>query len=240
MNQSLTLVCPSCGGRTKISNGADWIVCDYCGNTHIFQLPRQGGARNRQTEEAQNTNRKLVPRPDGVSLQRKSGRIELSWRWFAPKYIFMLFFVIAWDGFLIFWYSMAFGSSGAPWIMFVFPIAHVAVGIFLTYTTLAGFFNRTTIKIDRKKFVVHHDPFPWPGEVNVPVSDLDQLYCTKQVNRGKNGTSISYQLRALLKDGRECKLITNLDSPEVGFFLEGQVEAILKIPDRQVAGEMAM
>jgi hypothetical protein len=134
---------------------------------------------------------------------------------------------------------MALRSGGAPWIMFVFPVAHLAVGAYLTYTVLTGFFNRTTIRIDREEFLVHHDPFPWPGEVKVAVSELGQLYCTKKINRGKNSTTITYQLKALLKDGREKKLVSNLDSPNVAVFLEQQIETLLKIDDQPVVGELS-
>jgi len=239
MNELVTLGCPSCGGRTNISTDADQFICDYCGNSHAFQLPTRNKTELVESRAGGNYKHRLVPRPSSVNIQRKDGCIELSWRWFSVKYLFLLFFVIAWDGFLIFWYSMAFGFGGAPWIMFVFPIAHVAVGITLTYTTLAGLFNRTTIKIGKKDFIVHHDPFPWPGELNVPVSDVDQLYCTKKISHGKNDTSISYMLKALLKDGSEKKLISNLESPMVGYFLERQVEKILNVSDRPVAGEIA-
>ena len=142
-SNTLTLVCPSCGGRTDIPNGADRYVCDYCGNAHIFQLPT-GGAAAQDISTPRERVRGMVPRPKDITIRKKDGRVELSWRWFSLKYLFLLCFVIAWDGFLLFWYSMAFGSGDAPWIMFVFPIAHLAVGIVLTYTTLAGLFNRTT------------------------------------------------------------------------------------------------
>ena len=45
--------------------------------------------------------------------------------------VFMLFFVIFWDSFLVFWYSNAVGAPGEGGIniiMMVFPIAHVGVG----------------------------------------------------------------------------------------------------------------
>ena len=241
IRETLTLVCPSCGGRTDIPNDADRYMCDYCGNTHAFQLPTRGQTGRVRSEERagkQPEKRRLLPRPSNVIIQKKDGRVELSWRWFSPKYFFLLFFVIAWDGFLCFWYSMAFTSGDAPWIMFVFPIAHLAVGVFLTYTVLTGLFNRTTIKLDHKHFRVHHDPFPWPGEVNMPVGDLEQLYCTRNVKRGQNSTSVTYQLNALLGDGREKKLISNLDSPDVAAFLEQQIESLLRIDDHPVVGEL--
>ena len=39
MFEVITLVCPSCGGRTKFSADENILVCDYCGNQHTFRLP---------------------------------------------------------------------------------------------------------------------------------------------------------------------------------------------------------
>jgi hypothetical protein len=48
-----------------------------------------------------------------------AGVWRASWRWFTPSVIFLVFFCIAWDSFLIFWYSMAFNSKHVPWIAVV-------------------------------------------------------------------------------------------------------------------------
>jgi len=231
MSDYITLVCPSCGGKTQFSASTSRFVCEYCGNEHIFQLPRRG-----DSERTQERRRPVVPRPAAVTIQKDGGDIKLVWRWYSPKYIFLAFFCMAWDGFLIFWYSMAL-TTDAPWIMCVFPIAHLAVGVGLTYSTLAGFLNRSTLRLNRKMLIVQHDPLPWTGEAKVPVADLEQLYCKSVRSSDKNNT-ISYQLCAVLKDGREIKLLSGLEAPEVGIFMEQQIERLLKIPDEPVGGEI--
>jgi hypothetical protein len=227
MSVFLTLVCPSCGGKTSFAPGADRFVCDYCGNQHIFRLPA-GPSPPQQAPR-----RLLSPRPTQVSVQKRSGEIEFTWRWFSLKYIPLAFFCIAWDSFLIFWYSMAIGSPETPWIFCVFPIAHVAVGVGLTYSTLAGFLNHSTLRLDARWLRVQHDPLPWYGERRLPVDELDQLYC----KRHKASESTTYHLCARMKDGREVQLISNLDAPDVAAFLEQQIETWLDIPDQPVFDE---
>jgi hypothetical protein len=116
----------------------------------------------------------------------------------------------------------------------VFPIAHLVVGVGLTYTTLAGFLNRTTLDLDGKTLRVHHRPLPWLGEISMPINNLEQLYCKEERGESSN----TYHLNAILKDGRKIDLLSNLDSPDIAFFIEGQIETWLHIPDRPVHGEM--
>jgi hypothetical protein len=131
---------------------------------------------------------------------------------------------------------MVFNMEDTPWIMVVFPIVHVAVGVGVTYSTLAGFINRTTLRLDSQKFSVQYDPLPWSGEVKVSVNELDQLYCKESSSSSDNGTFYSYQLCAILKDGRKLDLVKNLESPDLAAYLEQQIESWLRIPDREVAG----
>ncbi len=247
MLEVITLDCPSCGGRTGFSADTDILTCEYCGNRHTFRLPNPttgytppaslgaDSPLNSDPSRLQEGARPLRPRPKAVTIQKQGDRLELSWRWFSWKYLPLVFFCVAWDSFLCFWYSMAF-STGSPWIMIVFPIAHVAVGVGLTYYTLAGFLNRSQVILDRTSFSVTHGPLPWLGNLQVPITQIDQLYCKEKP--GKNNSSTSYQLSVVLKDGRKKDLLSNLDSPEIGFYLEHQVESWLNIPDRPVRGEI--
>lgn len=230
MNELFTLTCPSCGGRTTFTPGSRQITCQYCGNQHVFHLANE-------TDQAQTgRSRPRQPRPRSVRIEQSSSGLSLKWRWFTPKYIPMAFFCIAWDSFLIFWYSMAFGMQ-APWIFIVFPIAHLAIGIGLTYATLAGFINTTAIHLANGQFLVQHDPLPWPGEVRLPIEQVRQFFCRLKQAKSSNG-SRSYQLVAVLEDGREINLVSNLDSPNIAWFLEQQLEAHLQIVDEPVAGEL--
>jgi hypothetical protein len=120
--------------------------------------------------------------------------------------------------------------------MIIFPIAHLAVGVGLTYYTLAGFLNYSQLVVDRDVFAVSHSPLPWLGSLRVPVTEVEQLYCKEKPGKENSGTT--YQLSAVLKDGRKKDLLSNLDSPEIGFYIEHQIENWLSIPDRPVRGEI--
>ena len=232
MQNFFTLTCPSCGGKTTYQAGDARVVCQYCGNEHIFRWNDQPVLTPREWLRI----RPRQPRPRSVQLEQKNGELQLEWRWFSPKYIPLAFFCVAWDAFLIFWYSMAFGMD-APWIMIVFPVAHLAVGVGLTYSTLAGFLNSTKIRLTQTTFSVQHDPLPWWGEVKGPISEVRQFYCREQSPKNSEGAR-SYQLVAVLADERQLNLVSNLDSPDVGWFLEQQSEGYLGILDKRVADEL--
>jgi len=236
----LTLQCPSCGGRSRFSAGSSRFICDYCGNEHLFYLPNGSAVAAYPGEPAAKKSAAplLAPRPRQVSVERTPQGLRFSWRWFSPKYIGMAIFCVAWDAFLCFWYSMALGAPNVPWIMIVFPIGHLAVGVGMTYAPLAGFLNRTTVALEHASLTVRHDPAPWPGESNAPLHDLQQLYCSEKRHSSKNGASYSYQLCAVLQDGREIKLVSGLESPEIARFLEQEIEHSLHIEDRPVPGEI--
>lgn len=132
---------------------------------------------------------------------------------------------------------MALGNH-APWIFVVFPIAHLAAGIGLTYSTLCGFVNRTVLEVTPEELSVWFEPLPWLGEKTIPVSHLKQLYCVEKPQRSESGTSHQYKLMAVTQDGRQMELLSNLDAPDIALFFEQQIEDWLKIPDRPVVGEL--
>lgn len=233
----MQLHCESCNNlipAEDIDLGTTLAKCRACNTVMNFgsQLGVQARGETART-------RSPVPQPASFRVEETGNGIRITWRWFAPAFLFLLFFCIAWDSFLVFWYSMAFGTN-APWIFKVFPIAHLAVGIGLTYFTLSGFLNRTVIELTPELLKVEHGPLPWPGNRTLPVLDVDQLYCKDRfqpVQRGR--PSLTYQVCALLKDGRTVTLLSWLTERDQALFVEQTLEKWLGIPDRPVGGELS-
>ena len=159
-------------------------------------------------------------------------------KWFTPIAFFLLFFSFAWNGFLVFWYSMAFLGE-APWIMVLFPVLHVAVGLYLIYYTLCLFFNKTYIDIAGDYLTVKHSPIPWwRGNRRVPTNAIEQLYVSEKKSEGKNGAQFSYQLRARLYDKTDLDILA-LDELSAGELqqIEEHLERFMGINDDPVKGE---
>jgi hypothetical protein len=184
----------------------------------------------------------LLPRPAKMQVEELGRAWSVSWRWFSPQYIFLAFFCCVWDGFLMVWYATALHThlgTGVSLIAILFPVLHVAVGVWLTYTTLCGFFNTTCVSLDAQELSISHGPLPWAG-LRMQRSVFRQLYCKQVVsNNSKDSTSTTYNLMAVLNNGEERKLLGSLNDVAEARFLEQQLERRLGIVDQEVVGEVA-
>jgi hypothetical protein len=116
----------------------------------------------------------------------------------------------------------------------------LAVGVGLTYFTLAGFLNQTTIEVDTFRLSIRHGPLPWFGNCTLPAAEIGQLYCQERTRRQNNGgSSTTYSVSAVTKGGRQVKLVSTLEDQDQALFIEQQIEQYLGIEDRPVGGELA-
>jgi hypothetical protein len=240
----MLLTCRACGGPIKKENiDVKMAVakCPWCSALFgvadeiktIDDVPPAEAA-------AAPVERPKVPLPDGVITEEGPGQLRLTRRWWSPTLIFLAFFCVVWDSFLIFWYFMAFSKGpggGFGLLMAAFPCVHVAVGVGLTYATIAGFFNRTTIDVGNGVLSIRHGPVPWPGNIDLHTADIDQIYCTEKTTRGRSGgSSCRYIVNALLKNGRKKKLAANLTEQDQALYIEDRIERFLGIKNQPVAG----
>jgi hypothetical protein len=243
------VACPSCGTTLRpgdISRETMSARCPVCQALVDlrFATPAVAGAslapaaRGGASLAADAREPLPVPLPAGLSVEERGRDLTIVRRWFSWTYLLMLFFCVVWNGFLVFWYGMAFATD-APLAFKLFPLLHVAVGVFLTYATLAGFVNRTTLRIERDHLTVRHGPLPWRGNLDVSTLSLSQLFCTEKISQGRNGTTVRYGVEAMLKDGRHLKVAPGLNVREQALFIEQAVEKHLGIQDRPVRSEMA-
>jgi hypothetical protein len=174
--------------------------------------------------------------PERITMTRQGTHLELTRKWFSGKYVFLIAFALFWDGFLVFWYSMVGGRVDSP--VFWFPMIHVGVGVFVTYSAVAGLLNRTLIRVSRSEVSIKHGPVPWPGNKAMTGADLKQLYCKECVSRSRNGTSLTYELQAITHSGRTIKLVGGMDTSEQALYLEQEMEKYLGIADEAVKGEL--
>jgi len=174
--------------------------------------------------------------PERLTYREDGLHLEIVRRWFGPKFLFLTAFTVFWDGFLVFWYDQAIGSGDT--LMLVFPLLHVGVGIGLTYYVIAGWLNRTQVYVDKAGLHVRHRPVPWIGNINVPSLELKQLYVKEKESRTRNGTSVSFEVRAVTHGGRNIKIVDGLETQEQAFFIEQKVEKFLGIKDMAVPGEL--
>ncbi|MCA9550043.1 MAG: hypothetical protein KC933_08415 [Myxococcales bacterium] len=228
----MKLTCEDCGADIPAENiniSRAVAKCAHCGAI--------SGFADRVSNARAAVERLQVALPPGIEVIDLGGELTLLRRWFSWKYAFLAVFCLFWNGFLVVWYTLALSAEETPVLMLVFPILHVAAGVGLSYYTLAGFLNQTEFRVGQGRLRLRHGPIPWPGARDMDAGKLKQLYCTEEVSRSRNGTTITYMLRANLRDGDSIKL-ARLDTRDQALFIEQRIEATLGIKDVPVAGEV--
>jgi hypothetical protein len=241
-----TYSCENCGSPIEVRPRELVLVCRECGyEQRLSGVETEPATQDRASQEPAPLPPAIEPSgqplepiakpPSGLRIDDDGYRLRIRRRWFNFGYIPMLFFCIAWDSFLVFWYSMAFGDAQAPWIMIVFPIGHVAVGVGLTYFVLAGLLNTTTLTADRQKLAVRHRPIPWSGNLTIESQNLRQLYVKRDSGKSKSGTG--FALFALLQNQHEVRVWPGIETAAEGKYVEREVERHLGIAAERVKGE---
>jgi hypothetical protein len=232
MSAPVALQCPSCSSPVQLQGldrDSGHVKCSYCGA--LMVLP-DAGPRPIAFQE-----RPPLALPPGMELHRTPNGVQITRRWFTLVVLFLIPFCIVWDGFLIAWYTTAF-KIGAPTIAKLFPIIHLAVGIGMTYWTIASILNKTYITIERGELIITHRPLPWFGYRRIPGIMIDQIYAKSHVTHGKNGPRTDYQLWYVNSSGRHEKLHANNLTADQALYLEQQIELALRIKDRAITGEL--
>lgn len=231
----MQLKCPACGSEIlsdDININSSVAKCHRC--NEVFEFGNKLSSSQTSSSDYDKSN---VEMPKSFSVNQSGRELIITRRWLSLKIFGLLFFCIFWDAFLVVWYHLAF-TKGAPLIFKLFPLIHVGVGVFLTYTVIAGFFNKTFIKVMHPNISVEHFPIPWPGNKIMRIGEIEQLFCEEKVSSSKNGTTYTYNVGITFKGGKRDKLVSGLESPEQARFIEQEVEKFLGIKDRSVAGEM--
>jgi len=235
----MTLFCPKCGRPIPVEDvnlSTALARCRACNN--LFNVgtippttPQPAAIPDPRTQP-------ILPVSRRFHINEFAGNLTIHWRWFNITYLFLAFFCVAWDSFLVFWYSMALTSRHVPWIMVVFPVAHVAVGVGLTYATLCGFLNATTLTVSHDALTIRHGPLPWAGNRTLPAAAIRQLHCERSGSRSRNGGTVyTYNLFATLTDGQKLKLVGGFTESADPRLLEQKIESHLRIPNQHVVGE---
>jgi len=188
--------CPSCkrqiaGADIDLAKGVG--VCRPCGE--IVALPRA------EVIAAE----KLV-RPEDVRMEERAdgdGYVAT----IPPNRgaaIPALFFCLFWDGFLAFWYWKAI-QSGTPGMM-LFPVLHLAAGVYITHAMLVGMFNVRTLRIADGRVTYRSGPIPLAGKLDVRVDEIESFTSVEQ-----SGRTTTWAVAANLTRGAQKKIdvVTN-------------------------------
>jgi hypothetical protein len=172
--------------------------------------------------------------PDRFEVHDSGAAFRIEWKWPRLMALPLTLFSIAWDVFLVSWYSGALARGNVDATMILFPIPHVVVGLVMPYMAMTFWLNSTFIEIDAGDVRVRHRPLPFPGQRTLRVVDVEQFFCAER--SGRKG-SVSFEIMARLTSGRETKLVGGLSNEREARFIEQRLEARLGLTDRPIVGE---
>jgi hypothetical protein len=226
--------CPTCNREIPASD-IDLLgktaKCIGCNN--VFEYSAQLPASSSETKE-----RLPLDKPKNFEIERSNGEFTIVRKWFNPSVIFLTIFCLFWNSFMVSWYIMAFKQQ--IYVMAMVGLLHGAFGLGLIYVVLAGYLNKTYIKISFDSLSIRHRPFPWMGQKTLKKADLKQLYSKKHISHGKHGSHYyTYSVQALAQRNHVIELLSGLTTREEALFIEQEVEKYLRIDDERVDGEIS-
>jgi len=175
--------------------------------------------------------------PDSSNFQvyENVDELYIKYRWSRMAGIGLGFFALIWNLFLLFWYTTAIGG-GAPVLFLIFPLLHVAAGIFIGHQALSMLFNHTEITVSQGQLSIEHRPIPaFKGNKYYPTADIDQFYVKQKT--GSKGKKY-YEFRCKMIDDKDILLISNTGmTVEKMKELEQKLERYIGITDQPVEGE---
>lgn len=233
------MICPKCMREIATENVNMQHMaakCDYC--KEIFSFA--GNFPDSQWNQPDRHESPPPPKPSWLNVEQYGNRLVMSYKWPAAHLFLLIPFTIAWNGFLVGWYALAINLPGImKFIMMIFPIAHLAAGIFMLHQCLTGLFNRTTVTVDGNMISIRNGPIPSGGNCSIPVRDIEQLFCRGKTRTDSDGDShSSYSLHALLRDGLRRDLLSGQTDRDMVLYMEWMIENHLNIENRPVAGEL--
>jgi hypothetical protein len=233
---SARMPCRFCAAPLAAADVNVQLAMARCGNCHaVYSFADE--ARERLGERSGLAmERGPVGLPKGFAVSREDGMLTVTRRWFSPAALAMVFFCIVWDGFLVAWYAGAIAAGSLT--MGLFPILHLAAGVWITYMTLAQLLNTTALYVGGGKLKVRHGPLPWPGQHDLPTAELTQLWCVERPHKRKRGYSYTYEVHARGRDSKVHVLVKSLADAQQALYIEQQIEKHLRIADKPVAGEL--
>jgi hypothetical protein len=230
----MQLFCPTCG--TPIS--ADDIKIDRavgtCRVCKSVTSVDQFGSKAEVTgapSSPKGRNRPEIPRPNHFSVEDDGSSLRISFRWIWHRFKGAAAMCFVWNCFVAGCFWMVLRACPLILLVLVFSIPSVGIGLLLVYATLAGFLNRTVIKVTSESLTIRHGPVPWWGNRSLPIDRLERLYCKKDTADSEDAGECTYCVNALTNRGDKVDLVEDLHDLAEALFIKHEIERWLKIDD---------
>ena len=190
-----TSPCPQCQRPVPIPPGkdrSDVLPCRRCGYGIVRDAPPGEAvvAREGKDETPPEALMRVMRPPRGLTVEADDDALVIRRRWWETnsRNLLLWLWVFCWDGFLVVWYLGAIsGLTGDDgWVKLVaivgllFPLLHLAAGIYMTYWATAKLVNTTILRVADGKAEVTHGPLPAKGVAPIGAAAIEQVYVTRR------------------------------------------------------------
>ena len=238
-----SVTCPQCEASLPVPPERTQFFCSFCGATVV--VPEPTGEEllpddELLGDESAADDDEVIKKPVDLSrftIDKQGEDLHISWKWSRLGGGCLMFFAVFWLGITSF--AFLSGATDGDWILSVFLIPFVGIGLLIAYAALAYLINSTDIAVEDRLLTVHHGPLPWKNPKPVEVANIKQLFCFEKVTQGKYGPRYSYELHALQFEGPVLTLLSGEQGPEIPRAIERLLEVHLGIEDRRVQDEHA-
>jgi len=231
----MQIYCRQCGAPIKSNNiNLDNLMakCDECNAVFSFADMYDDVSSKKEKRDQVLMD---IPMPDGINIDNSGSRLLIRRNWFHWSMLFLGGFAVVWNGMIWGFFIPNFSRFDDAPTFFMVPF--VLVGVYLIVHVVSSLVNHTDIEVDVQAVQIAHKPIPFPGRY-IDCANIDQLYTKRNVHRGENSTTYTYSLHVVTADGKNQKLIGNLQNSDQALFIEQEIERFLGIENRPVRGEM--
>jgi hypothetical protein len=133
----------------------------------------------------------------------------------------ILVFASLWDSFFVMLWT-GLSRAHAPERAFLFPIAHAAVGVVVTWLALVRCLNVSRIRINAGEIIVSHSPIPTRG-ARLATASIARFEMDDAAGKRKQARSV----RVVASDGTGFSLGLTLDGRDEVAFVAARLNAAL-------------
>ena len=159
--------------------------------------------------------------PRNIRLEKDAHTLRISYRRFRWQALLALPLLA-----LLTWFLLWAIQAGDLLLAAVYSL----LSLYVVYTLLVALVDRLTIQVTQEELCIRRRPLPWPGRRSLECCEIVQLYTHQAVVPGRRGGKTVTMLRAVLKDGREVRLLSELPY-DAARYIETQIQAWLGIED---------
>jgi hypothetical protein len=140
--------------------------------------------------------------------------------------------------FSIYMLSSLIQSENTTWLQWVTTLPFILLGLFITYRELTIFLNKSVFEITPQEFKTSSGPLPFLGDKAIRLSpseitrvewqQIGHSSSGKQASGHRSGYTATYDVVVITTQGKNEKVVTNINNREYAFAIQGELSRFLK------------